>query len=392
MNTRSKGNPTRRRGTSGSGGLTRAELRDMIERLPAGVCITDSMGRVVESNSMMSKIAGGLLPIEPFHLWHIEGRNYETREPLVEEAWPANIAIATKRPVIGKEIGIVKVDGTSGSFLVSAMPLKDRIAGIDGQLAISIVQDITGKKQQERMIFQQAMELKRSNEELEQFAYVASHDLREPLRVISNYMGLLQRRCKNKLDEAEMKYINVATDASIKMQTLIDDMLTYSRASKGQDFEEIDMNKALEVAIDRLKMLVNDNGAEIACDTLPKVRGDFGQMVQIFQNLIENSIKYRSPNTPRIEVSASRKGNLWTVAVRDNGLGIAPQYHDRIFQLFQRLGDGRSGGGGTGLGLAIVRRMVDRHGGHVWVESEEGKGATFLFTLPVAEDMSEVAM
>jgi signal transduction histidine kinase len=241
------------------------------------------------------------------------------------------------------------------------------------------------RKQAEEALREKTEELARSNRDLEQFAYVASHDLQEPLRMVTSYVQLLAKRYKGKLDSDADEFIGFAEDGAIRMWKLIHDLLTYSRVGTwGKELEPIDCEKVLDQSLDNLKMAIEENGAIVTHDPLPTVMADSPQWVQLFQNLIGNAIKFRGNEPPRVHVSASRNGNGWTFSVCDNGIGIAPEYAKRIFVIFQRL-HSREKYPGTGVGLAICQKIVERHGGRIWVESEVGKGATFYFTLPASK-------
>jgi len=224
-------------------------------------------------------------------------------------------------------------------------------------------------------------ELARSNKELQQFAYIASHDLQEPLRMVASYTQLLERRYKNKLDSDAKEFIQFAVDGAIKMKNLIDDLLTYSRVgARDTRFEPTDCSSPLGRAIDNLSVVIDENHAIITNDELPTVMVDALQITQLFQNLISNALKFRSKQPPRIHISAKQKGNEWIFSVQDNGIGIAPQYKDKIFMIFQRLHSEKDYTG-TGMGLAICKRIMEHHGGRIWVESDGARGSTFYFTI-----------
>ena len=226
--------------------------------------------------------------------------------------------------------------------------------------------------------------LVRSNTELEQFAYVASHDLQEPLRMVASYTQLLAKRYEGKLDSEADEFIRFAVDGASRMQALINDLLSLSRVgTRGAAFEETDVEQAFEACVRNLGVAIEESGAEVTHDPLPEVVGDEGQLVQLLQNLIANAIRFHGDEPPRIHVSARREGAQYVFSVQDNGIGIEPQYAERVFVLFQRL-HGREAYPGTGIGLAICKKIVERHGGRIWFESERGKGATFWFTLPAA--------
>jgi signal transduction histidine kinase len=238
------------------------------------------------------------------------------------------------------------------------------------------------RKRAEEALREKTEELARSNRDLEQFAYVASHDLQEPLRMVTSYVQLLARRYKGKLDSNADEFIGFALDGATRMWSLINDLLTYSRVGmQGDPLEPTDCEKVLSLSLHNLKVAIEENGAVVTHDALPTAMANRPQLIQLFQNLIENAIKFHGAEPPRVHISASRNGNGWIFSVRDNGIGIAPEYAERIFIIFQRL-HGREEYPGTGIGLAICQKIVERHGGRIWVESEVGKGATFYFNLP----------
>jgi len=228
----------------------------------------------------------------------------------------------------------------------------------------------------------QAAELSRSNTELEQFAYVASHDLQEPLRMVAGYSQLLAKRYGDSLDQKAKEYIGFAVDGAKRMQGLIEGLLTYSRVgSRGKAFAWTNCEVVLEKTLTVLQMAIQECGATVSHDPLPTVMGDEFQLGQLFQNLLGNAIKYRNSEAPQVHISCKQETKQWTFAVKDNGIGIEPQYRERIFQIFQRVHT-RQEFEGSGIGLAICKKIIERHGGEIWVESEPGKGATFYFTIP----------
>lgn len=230
-------------------------------------------------------------------------------------------------------------------------------------------------------------ELLRSNAELQQFAYVASHDLQEPLRMVSSYTQLLARRYRGKIDEDADEFIGYAVEGVTRMQQLINDLLAYSRVgSRGKPFEPTNLGDVLQRTSANLEVAIAESGATVVATTsLPTVMGDPVLLAQVFQNLIGNALKYRGEAPPRVEVAAEANDSEWVVAVSDNGIGIAPEYFERIFLIFQRL-HSRSEYAGTGIGLAITQRIVERHGGRIWVESTPGAGTTFKFTIPLSRE------
>lgn len=224
-------------------------------------------------------------------------------------------------------------------------------------------------------------QLERSNQELEQFAYIASHDLQEPLRVVSSYVDLLSRRYKDQLDGTGVEFIGYIHEGSIRAQELIRDLLEFARIGpKGREFVKTDMSAVLKRALANLKIQLDEANAQITHDPLPSVWADGLQITQLFQNLISNAVKYRSQNPIAIHISSEEQEMDWVFSVKDNGLGIEPQYHDRIFRIFQRLHH-KTEYSGTGIGLAICKKIIERHSGKIWVESESGNGSTFKFTL-----------
>lgn len=237
----------------------------------------------------------------------------------------------------------------------------------------------------QRLVAERTAELERSNKELEQFAYIASHDLQEPLRMVSSYTMLLKRRYQERLDKDADEFIDYAVDGVLRMQALINDLLAYSRAGRGpRPSEPTDSADALGKALRNLEAAIRGRDALISAAELPTVMAGHQQLVQLFQNLIGNAIKFcPSDRRPEIQVSAQPQPTTWLFAVRDNGIGIDPTYADRIFQIFQRL-HRREDYPGTGIGLAICKKIVERQGGRIWVESSPGNGATFFFSLPAA--------
>ena len=227
--------------------------------------------------------------------------------------------------------------------------------------------------------------LSRSNADLEQFAYVASHDLQEPLRMVATYTELLSEHYKDVQDEKAEKYINYALDGAKRMQQLIKDLLAYARVdSQGKMPGPIMSETVVKNVLGSLKMAIEESQAEIVCDKLPSVRADIVQLAQVFQNLIGNALKFHDKEPPRIHIGAERAEDKWIFRVEDNGVGIDTQYAEVVFQMFQRLHE-RGRYDGSGIGLAIAKKIVERHGGRIWFESELGKGSTFYFTMPAVE-------
>ncbi len=228
-------------------------------------------------------------------------------------------------------------------------------------------------------------ELARSNAELEQFAYVASHDLQEPLRMVASYVGLLERRYRGQLDSDADDFIAFAVDGARRMQALLNGLLDLSRVgTRGGELESTESETAMRDALINLEQAIGEAGADVSNDPLPTVLGDRIQLTQLFQNLVSNAVKFNTSEQPRVAVTASRSGTLWEFAVADNGIGIDPAHFDRIFQVFQRLHT-RDTFEGTGIGLSVCRKIVERHGGTIWPESVKGRGTTFRFTLKAVD-------
>ena len=233
-------------------------------------------------------------------------------------------------------------------------------------------------------------ELARSNQDLEQFAYVASHDLQEPLRMVATYTQLLAERYRGQLDAEADKYIHYAVDGALRMQTLVQDLLTFSRLGRqGTDLQSTDCNVVVEAAVKNLRTTVDESGAQVTHDPLPVVVTDGSQLLQVFQNLIANAIKFRGSDSPAIRIRASRKSGEWVFSVADNGIGIAPEHAEIIFVIFKRLHTCAEYPG-SGIGLSICKKIIERQGGKIWVESRRGQGSTFKFTLPATTPPGEI--
>ncbi len=246
-----------------------------------------------------------------------------------------------------------------------------------------LIQEIRERKAIEKILEIQKEELERSNQELEHFAYVASHDLQEPLRMISSYLQLLQKRYIGKLDQDADDFIEFAVSGAKRMQGMLQGLLDYSRIGrKGNSLTETDLNQVIEIAISNLLLSINESGAKILYNTLPTVLADMNQMIRLFQNLINNSIKYKGNENPVILISSQLDDKKWIIKIKDNGIGIDKSNFKRIFTIFQRL-HSKSEYPGEGLGLAVCKKIIERHGGKIWVESEPGDGTTFFITIPV---------
>jgi signal transduction histidine kinase len=257
--------------------------------------------------------------------------------------------------------------------------------GIDA-MRRRIVHELTVVEAAHRTLEEQALELQRSNAELEQFAYVASHDLQEPLRKIASFCQALERRYHGQLDERADQYIDFAVDGAKRMQVLINDLLAFSRVGRsGREHEPVDLNEALDQASSSLSGALEEAGATVLADELPVVLGERTLLVSLFQNLIENAIKFRGEEPLVVRMRVSREGEQWSFSCADNGIGIDPEYADRIFVIFQRLHT-KEAYPGTGIGLSMCRKIVEYHGGRMWLDAEHAPGAQFRFTLPIAKE------
>lgn len=306
-------------------------------------------------------------------LWEAQ----DERSPLTRAAAQAGLHAALGLPVwAGEEFfGVLEFFTPEASEPEPA--LLDTLSAVATQLGLFL--ERTRAEEQVRLT---SANLQRSNTDLQQFAYIASHDLFEPLRMITSYLELLNERYADRLDERGREFMAFALDGAHRMDALIRDLLAYSRVEiRGRSFQPVDCRAAFAAAIANLKVAIDESGATITNGDLPTVQGDSVQLTQVFQNLLGNAIKFRGPEPPRIEVTAERRNQEWLFRVHDNGIGIDPKQFSRLFVIFQRLHT-RQEYAGTGMGLAICKKIVERHGGRIWVESAPGQGTTFLFTLP----------
>ncbi|OGI08936.1 MAG: hypothetical protein A3F80_03925 [Candidatus Melainabacteria bacterium RIFCSPLOWO2_12_FULL_35_11] len=279
----------------------------------------------------------------------------------------------------GRDLFGCKKDGTEVPIEIGLNPIKTA----EEIFVLASVIDITERKKIEQKLKDSAKEIAFLNGQLEQYAYITSHDLKEPLRAMYSYAALLEKKYKEKLDKNADDYINFIVGGAKRMESLINDLLEYTHiGSKRKPLTKTDCNKLLETVLKNLKVVISENNAKVACDSLPEIFTDENQISVLFQNLIVNAIKFTKHGSPEINISCKQEGSDWLFAIKDNGIGIPKEQKERIFQIFQRLHT-KEEYEGTGIGLAICKKIVDLHGGKIWVESEEGKGSTFYFTLPM---------
>ncbi|MEJ2143221.1 MAG: ATP-binding protein [Gammaproteobacteria bacterium] len=356
-------------------------FRQLLESAPDAIIIVNSDGSIKLVNRMTELMLGykrgeligeaveKMLP-ERFRGDHADKRQSYFSDP------------HTRPMGSGLELFAQHKQGHEIPVEISLSPLQTE----NGRLVTAVIRDISERQQARKALEQHARDLERSNAELEQFAYVASHDLQEPLRMVASYAQLLARRYQHQLDEDADEFIDFIVDGATRMQNLINDLLTFSRiGTRDGEVKKIDTNAVLRRVLSNLQLAIDDNHAVVTHDELPDIYGDELQLVQLFQNLISNALKFHGETAPEIHVAAREEGNQVIFSVADNGIGIEPQYAERIFLLFQRL-HGKKEYPGTGIGLAICKKIVDKHGGQIWVESQQGKGTTFYFTLPTTTE------
>jgi PAS domain S-box-containing protein len=355
-----------------------AKYRGLLEAAPDAMVVVNQDGEIVLLNVQAEKQFG-------YSRDELIGQKVKNiipegfAERLIADDLRSTADALAQQIGTGIELTARRKNGSEFPIEIMLSPLKSA----QGILVTAAIRDITERNKSEEHLVKTIGELKRSNDELQQFAYVASHDLQEPLRMVASYTQLLAQRYKGRLDSDADEFIGYAVDGSNRMQDLIQDLLAYSRAgTNGKVLREISSENAFKEALANLRTTIGESGAIVTHDLLPAITTDDTQLSQVFQNLVGNAIKYRGAEVPHVHVSAARNGgNEWIFSVRDNGLGIDPQYFEKIFVIFQRL-HGREEFKGTGIGLAICKKVVERLGGRIWVESQPQKGSTFYFALP----------
>lgn len=347
--------------------------RGLIEATLDPLVTISKDGKITDVNHATEIVTG--IPRE--QLIGTDFANYVTEPKLAKKGFEK---VLEKGFIEDYELVIQDGSGNKRNVLYNATLYKDAVGHVAGIFAAA--RDITKRKLIEEEAEKYAADLERSNQELQQFAYIASHDLQEPLRVITSYLQLIARRYKDKLDQDANEFIDFAVDGADRLQRMINDLLSYSRVgTKGNPFTKTDSNTVMKQALENLAIVIEENHAVITYDNLPTLIVDEEQLVTVFQNLLSNAIKFCKPSQPpKIHIFAEEKDSEWLFGVRDNGIGIDLQYKDKLFVIFKRLvGKEYSG---SGMGLAICKRIVERHGGRIWVESELEKGSTFYFTIP----------
>jgi PAS domain S-box-containing protein len=351
---------------------------DLFNNSPIGYFLIDRRGFVREANVKGAELL--CCPVERLH-----GQPFVAfLEPEERPAFEQHLAMVFEGTSSQIELALKPPSQPSMPVILQTSLMEDDESG-HGPLCLAAALDITSRKQAEQALAQRTEELARSNEDLERFAYVISHDLQEPLRNIGNYVQMLARRYKGKLDEDADVFIGFVTEGVSRLSGMIRNLLAFSRiTTQGQTLEALDSGEALKDALANLEALVEESSAEIHIEAMPSVLADRMQLVSLFQNLIGNALKYSSPaRKPVIRISARSSDRHWTFRISDNGIGIERQQFERLFTLFQRI-DPQGSIPGSGIGLAVCKRIVEHHGGQIWMESTPNQGSSFFFTLESA--------
>ncbi len=351
-------------------------FRKLFDVAPDPILIIDKDGSIVLANNETERVFG-------YTVNELTGKKIEILVPARHRGGHEQLrGDFHKEPSLrpmgsGRDLHALRKNGTEIPVEISLSPLEVR----NKCLVIAIIRDISERKRAEAELKIANKELSRSNKDLEDFAYIASHDLQEPLRSVAGSCQLLKRRYADKLDASALEFIDFAVAGAKRMEELINDLLSYSRVStKAKEPKIVDMNKVLSNVLDNLRTAISDAGAKVTSSELPTLAIDEWQVYQLLQNLIANALKFKSNDVPKIHISATQEQGQWHFSVSDNGIGIESKYFDRIFEVFKRLHT-RDQYPGTGIGLASCKKIVERHGGEIWLESVVGEGTTFHFTL-----------
>jgi len=356
-----------------------ARFRATVESAPTAMVMIDQAGTMVIVNTETDRLFGyehdELLGQKVEVLLPDRFRNNHPRLRTQYFATPD-----TRRMGAGRDLFGLRKDSSEFPVEIGLNPIQTD----EGSFVLAAIVDLTERKRAEEQLRKANEALERSNLDLQQFAYIASHDLQTPLRSISGFVQLIRSTYEGRLDEQADDWIARVVDSTTHMQTLIRDLLAYSRVdSQARPFAPVDLREVLVDVVESLEPSINDLQAHVTCGDLPTVSGDRSQLIQLLQNLVGNALKYHGDDLPQVYVTAEQRGSEWILSVRDNGIGIDPKHHKKIFEIFKRLHTQQSRPG-TGIGLAVCRRVVHRHGGRIWVTSESGKGSTFSFTIPHA--------
>jgi len=360
--------------------LADEKFRLVVEASPSGMVMTDAGGKIVLVNVEAERLFGyrrdELIgkPIEMLVPPRIHGEHVRFRDGFQDNPEARSMGK-------GRDLHIVRKDGTELPVEIGL----NSIRASEGMMVLSAIIDISERKRATQALAKRSEELQRSNDDLEQFAYVASHDLQEPLRMVANYTELRSEHLEGTLDEKGEKYIRYAVDGAKRMQQLIKDLLAYSRVdSQGSTPVRVKSENVMRNVLDSLKIAIEESHAEIVYEALPDVFADKVQLTQVLQNLIGNALKFRGKCPPQVHIGTELRNDKWLFRVEDNGIGIEKQCADQVFQMFKRLHE-RGRYTGSGIGLAIAKKIVERHGGRIWFDSEPGRGSTFYFTMPAAQ-------
>jgi PAS domain S-box-containing protein len=355
-------------------------FRQLVEAAPSGLAMIDREGRIVLTNAQIEALFG-------YAPGELMGQRIEVlvphrfRQRHAQQVGSFFADPQTRALGAGRELFGLRKDGSEFPVEIGIRPMETD----EGLFVLAAVVDISERKRAERELAGYALELQRSNSELQQFAYVASHDLKEPLRMVSSYTTLLDEEYGAQLDDNARKYLRYAVDGATRMAAMIDDLLDFSRVGRGDGpVCAVELNAVVNRVLADLAVAIDEAGAKIDVQDLPTVSGNPLRLGQLFQNLMGNAVKFRGARAPQVQVSCQRREKMWEFRVADNGIGIPAEFLDRVFQLFQRLHT-HDEYPGNGIGLAVCKKIVEHHGGQIWARSQPGLGTTLFFTLPAVE-------